>query len=166
MPGSGKTLFGNILKERGYQVVSMGDVLRKRYEKDAKIGERLMDYAKRIREIYGDGVVARLSLEEVDPKAKRVAFEGVRSLAEVEEFARLGNPIVVSVHSPPSLRYSRLMARQRSDDSTKIEELKRRDYQEIAIGIGGVIAMADYVILNTGTIEDFKRQAEDILNKL
>jgi len=86
MPGSGKTLFANLLKEKGFIVISMGDVLRKRYEKEAKYGERLMDYAKRIREIYGDGVVARLSIEEINQSASKIAFEGVRSLSEVEEF--------------------------------------------------------------------------------
>ncbi|MCY0874124.1 MAG: AAA family ATPase [Acidianus infernus] len=166
MPGSGKTLFANILREKGFYVISMGDVLRKRYEKEAKIGERMMDFAKRIREIYGEGVVARLSMEEITPTMSRIAFEGVRSLAEVDEFRRLGDPIIIAIHSPPSLRYQRMISRMRPDDSKNIEDLRRRDLDEIRLGIGGVIALADYIIINDSTIDDFKKRAEEIILRI
>ncbi|WP_338078083.1 AAA family ATPase [Acidianus infernus] len=166
MPGSGKTLFANILREKGFYVISMGDVLRKRYEKEAKIGERMMDFAKRIREIYGEGVVARLSMEEITPTMSRIAFEGVRSLAEVDEFRRLGNPIIIAIHSPPSLRYQRMISRMRPDDSKNIEDLRRRDLDEIRLGIGGVIALADYIIINDSTIDEFKKRAEEIILRI
>ncbi|BDC19746.1 hypothetical protein HS5_26360 [Acidianus sp. HS-5] len=166
MPGSGKTLFANVLKEKGFYIISMGDVLRKRYEKDAKIGERMMDFAKRIREIYGDGVVARLSMEEITPNMGRVAFEGVRSLAEVDEFKRLGSPIIIAIHSPPSIRYERMMARMRSDDSKSVSDLRRRDLDEIKLGIGGVIALADYMIINDSTIDEFKKRAEEVILRI
>ncbi|MFP3217976.1 AAA family ATPase [Acidianus sp.] len=166
MPGSGKTLFANLLREKGFYVISMGDVLRKRYEKDAKIGERMMDFAKRIREIYGEGVVARLSMEEITPTMSRIAFEGVRSLAEVEEFKRIGNPIIIAIHSPPSLRYQRMISRMRPDDSKNIEDLRRRDLDEIRLGIGGVIALADYIIINDTTIDEFKKRAEEVILRI
>ncbi|MFP3164811.1 MAG: nucleoside monophosphate kinase [Acidianus sp.] len=166
MPGSGKTLFANLLREKGFYVISMGDILRKRYEKEAKIGERMMDFAKRIREIYGEGVVARLSMEEITPTMSRIAFEGVRSLAEVEEFKRLGNPIIIAIHSPPSLRYQRMISRMRPDDSKNIEDLRRRDLDEIRLGIGGVIALADYIIINDSTIDEFKKRAEEVILRI
>ncbi len=166
MPGSGKTEFAKMLKEKGFQVISMGDVLRKRYEKEARHGEKLMDFAKRIREIYGEGVVARLSVEEVLPSTRFVAFEGVRSLYEVEEFKRLGEPLIVAIHSPPKVRYARMMSRMRQDDSKDVEELRRRDMDEIKLGIGGVIAMADYVVLNDSSIEEFKRRSEEVIQRI
>ncbi|AWR95084.1 AAA family ATPase [Acidianus brierleyi] len=166
MPGSGKTLFANLLKEKGFTVISMGDALRKRYEKDAKYGERLMDYAKRIREIYGDGVVARLSIEEITQSTTKIAFEGVRSLAEVEEFKRIGEPLIVAIHASPQLRYSRMTARMRADDSTDVNILRKRDLDEISLGIGGVIAMADYVVVNDSTVEEFKKKSTDIIERI
>ena len=42
MPGSGKSLLSSILKERGYTVIVMGDSVRKRFEKEARHGERLI----------------------------------------------------------------------------------------------------------------------------
>ncbi|MEM4096003.1 MAG: AAA family ATPase [Metallosphaera sp.] len=166
MPGSGKSLLSSILRERGFSVIVMSESVRKRYEKDARHGERLMDYAKRLREIYGEGIVARLSIEEIRGSTEKVAFDGVRNLAEVEEFSRLGNPLVVAVHSPPKLRYERMKRRMRSDDSVRDEDLRRRDLEELSLGIGSVIALADIVIVNDSTEEEFKRRASEILGKI
>ncbi|AEB94555.1 AAA family ATPase [Metallosphaera cuprina] len=166
MPGSGKSLLSSILRERGFSVIVMSESVRKRYEKDARHGERLMDYAKRLREIYGEGIVARLSIEEIRGSTEKVAFDGVRNLAEVEEFSRLGNPLVVAVHSPPKLRYERMKRRMRSDDSVRDEDLRRRDLEELSLGIGSVIALADVVIVNDSTEEEFKRRALEILGKI
>ncbi|QKQ99423.1 AAA family ATPase [Metallosphaera tengchongensis] len=166
MPGSGKSLLSSLLKEKGFRVIVMSDSVRKRFEREARHGERLMDYAKRMREIYGDGIVARLSIEELRGTEDRVAFDGVRNLAEVEEFSRLGNPILIAVHSPPNVRYERLMKRLRADDSSRVEDLRRRDMEEISLGIGGVIAMADYVVVNDGTEEDFKRRVAELMGKI
>ncbi|MEM3320219.1 MAG: dephospho-CoA kinase [Metallosphaera sp.] len=155
-----------MLRERGFSVIVMSESVRKRYEKDARHGERLMDYAKRLREIYGEGIVARLSIEEIRGSTEKVAFDGVRNLAEVEEFSRLGNPLVVAVHSPPKLRYERMKRRMRSDDSVRDEDLRRRDLEELSLGIGSVIALADVVIVNDSTEEEFKRRASEILGKI
>ncbi|AWR99918.1 AAA family ATPase [Metallosphaera hakonensis] len=166
MPGSGKSLLSSILKEKGYTVIVMSDSVRKRFEKDARHGERLMDYARRLREIYGEGIVARLSIEELKGREEKVAFDGVRNLAEVDEFSRLGKPLIIAVHASPATRYERLKRRMRADDSVREEDLRRRDMEEIALGIGGVIAMADVVVINDSTEEEFKRRAMEALGKL
>lgn len=166
MPGSGKSLLADILKSKGFVVITMSEALKKRYEREARIGERLMDFAKRMREIYGEGIVARLSMEEVPAGANKIAFDGVRSLYEVEEFKRLGEPVVIAVHSPPALRYQRLLARKRPEDPKDVEGLRMRDKDELKFGIGEVIAMADYIIVNDGTIDEFKKRAEEVLSRI
>ncbi|WP_338601866.1 AAA family ATPase [Sulfolobus tengchongensis] len=169
MPGSGKSEFSKILKEKGARIIVMSDVVKKRYSIEAKPGERLMDFAKRLREIYGDGVVARLSVEELESsKYNLVAFDGVRSLAEVEEFRRLlGDDIyIVAIHSPPKLRYKRMIERMRSDDSKEVSDLIRRDREELNLGIGEVIAMADYIIVNDSTYEEFKKRCDEVIDRV
>jgi len=169
MPGSGKSEFSKLLKERGAKIIVMSEVVKKRYLVEGKPGERLMDFAKRLREIYGDGVVARLSVEELETgKYDLVGFDGVRSLAEVEEFRRLlgDNIYIVAIHSPPKLRYKRMMERMRADDSKELSDLIRRDKDELSFGIGNVIAMADYVIVNDSTYEEFKRKSNEIIDRV
>ncbi|AOL15591.1 dephospho-CoA kinase [Sulfolobus sp. A20] len=169
MPGSGKSEFSKILRERGAKVIIMSDVVKKRYEKEAKIGESLMDFAKRLRQIYGEGVVARLSVEELDSsKYELVGFDGVRSLDEVEEFKRLlgSKTYIVAIHSPPNIRYKRMMDRSRMDDSRNLSDLLRRDREELGLGIGSVIAMADYMIINDSSYDEFKRRANEVIDKV
>lgn len=169
MPGSGKSEFAKLLREKGARVIVMSDVVKKRYSSEAKPGERLMDFAKRLREIYGEGVVARLCVEELGTGSyDLVGFDGVRSLAEVEEFKRLlgDNVYIVAVHSPPKIRYKRIIERMRSDDSKEISELMRRDREELKLGIGEVIAMADYVITNDSNYEEFKKRSEEVINRV
>lgn len=97
-----------------------------------------------------------------------VVFDGVRSLAEVEEFKRLlGDSVyIVAVHSPPKIRYKRMIERLRSDDSKEISELIRRDREELKLGIGEVIAMADYIITNDSNYEEFKRRCEEVTDRV
>ena len=72
--------------------------------------------------------------------------------------------------APPKLRYQRITNRSVEDDKdlrfrnfTK-EEAEKRDYAEIEnIEKGGPIAMADFTIVNTGTIDELKEKAKEFL---
>jgi len=63
MPGSGKDTLSQAIKERGYKVIVMSEVLKERYAKEALPGERLMDFAFRMRRERGRGFVAELPRE-------------------------------------------------------------------------------------------------------
>jgi len=166
MPGSGKGELARIFQEFGIKVITMSDVLRERYYKEAKEGERLMDFAMRMRKLYGKGVVAKMSIEKISKDEKIVVFDGVRNWEEIEEFKKLGEVIIIAVHSPPKLRYERLLKRGRKDDALTIEGLIKRDWEELEMGIGNVIALADYVLVNDTTIEEFKSKAKELIKRL
>jgi hypothetical protein len=53
MPGSGKGELSRLFQEKGIKVIVMSDVLRERYRAEAKEGERLMDFAFRMRVYTG-----------------------------------------------------------------------------------------------------------------
>ena len=165
MPGSGKGELAKLFQEMNVKVITMSDVLRERYYKEAKEGERLMDFAIRMRKLYGKGVVAKMSIEKIHNE-KIVVFDGVRNWEEIEEFKKLGEVIIVAVHSPPKVRYERLLKRARKDDTLTVEGLMKRDWEELEMGIGNVIALADYVLVNDSTIEEFKNKAKELVKRL
>lgn len=165
MPGSGKGELAKLFREKGVKVITMSDVLRERYNKEAREGERLMDFAIRMRMLYGKGVVAKMCIEKIGNE-DLVVLDGVRNWEEVEEFKKYGNVIIIAVHSPPRLRYERLLKRGRKDDLPTIEGLIKRDWEELEMGIGSVIALADYIIVNDSTIEEFKSEAEELISRL
>ena len=78
--------------------------------------------------------------------------------------------IVVAVYAPPATRYKRLTERKIDADDLDLryrpsteEKAKARDAAEIENSDkGGPIAMADYTLTNTGSVEDLLEQLKQI----
>ncbi|MCC6040980.1 MAG: dephospho-CoA kinase, partial [Desulfurococcaceae archaeon] len=87
-------------------------------------------------------------------------------LREVEVFKRYGSVITVAVHSSPKTRFERLLRRKRPGDPSTYEEFYERDMTELRFGLGDVIALADYVVVNEGDIEEAKAKSREIFMKI
>lgn len=165
MPGAGKEEFIRVAIEEGYNVIRMGDVVRIEAAKrciennDRGIG----GFAHSERQIYGYDIWARRTsdLIEKDP----TIIDGCRGIAELEVFRRrLDNEVlVIAIHASPKTRFLRLRNRDREDAPKDWDEFMERDQRELGWGLGKVIATADYMIVNEGTLEDFKRNVREIL---
>lgn len=169
MPGSGKSVIVDAAKQLQVPVYTMGDVVReetlKRY---GTITPDLMIKTSRLlREELGDEAVALKTLEKIHSKCNLVVvIDGVRSLVEVEVFKRHGNVVIVAVHASPKTRFTRLLRRKRPGDPISYEDFVKRDKIELELGLGSVIALADFVIVNEGSIEEARSQAARILAEL
>jgi len=168
MPGSGKSIVVSVARELGVPVYTMGDVVReetfKRY--GAINAELMVATSKRLREEFGDQVIALRVLERVREERGLVLIDGVRSLKEVEVFRAHGGVVIVAVHASPKTRFSRLLSRGRPGDPSSYEDFVRRDMVELEFGLGSVIALADYMIVNEGTVEEAREQALKIMTNL
>jgi dephospho-CoA kinase len=158
MPGAGKSVIAKYLAESLHSnLVSMGDVMRREALKrgmslDLK---SMMEFAKRIREERGEAAVADLVLEHLKGVEDDIlVIDGVRSLAEIERFSKEAKVIVVAVHASPRERFRRLRRRGRKDDPKSWAEFRKRDLDELRIGIGNVIALADVMIVNEDVDEN------------
>jgi len=74
--------------------------------------------------------------------------------------------LVIAIDAPDELRRKRAISRGRTDDSKNLKDLKERDKREIHWGLQKVIADADIVIPNNGSLEDFKKQVLTVFKKL
>jgi dephospho-CoA kinase len=71
----------------------------------------------------------------------------------------------VAIITTRSMRYDRLS--RRPERPLSAEEAERRDYAEIEnVEKGGPIAIADYTILNDGSIEDLFRSMDGLLSTI
>jgi len=70
---------------------------------------------------------------------------------------------LIAVHSSPETRFQRLSKRKRSDDPQGWDVFCQRDLRELSVGQGDVIAVADYMIVNEGTYEEFKAKVNEVL---
>jgi dephospho-CoA kinase len=160
MPGSGKSIVVEVAKEHGYSVVTMGDVVREQTRKrgleptPANIGKIMLQ----LRAEEGNYVIAKKCIPKIQQQpSNRVLIDGLRSLYEVDIFKECFSKFVlVAVHAAPKIRFERLKIRGRSDDPQAFEVFHERDMRELSVGLGGVIGLAEKILVNDGSIEAFK----------
>ncbi len=169
MPGSGKGELSRLFREAGYPVYVCGDVVRREAERRGlpKDSRTLGGLMFALREEGGRAAIVRRLAPDVRSDPSRVVVvEGIRNLEEVEELRREFDVILVAVHSPPRLRYERLVARGRGDDPRTPEEFRERDARELRVGVGDVIALSDLVIRNDGTLADLEGEFKGLLRRV
>ena len=168
MPGAGKGSLSKIAKVNGFRVYNCGDVVR---EEALNQGETLDRLTLRklmytLREKEGPAVIIKRMMSKIDPQdTSPLLVEGVRSLEEVQELKKICPVILFAIHTSPKERYVRLRRRGRSDDPTDQNEFDRRDREELMIGLGNVIALADHMVVNEGGLTEFELTVRDSLRK-
>jgi dephospho-CoA kinase len=170
MPGAGKSVVVSVSRASGYGVVVMGDEMREEANRRSlkPSRENLERIMLELRRDEGDAVIAKKCVPKIERSAEpKVIVDGVRSLSEAEEFSkRFSRFNLMAVHSSPETRFKRLYHRRRSDDPESWEAFRERDLMELCVGLGNVIAMAEYVIVNEEKIEDMKRKAREVLGRV
>lgn len=167
MPGAGKAEIARIAKEKGYAIVVMGDEIREETKRRGlePTPENIGKIMLKLREEEGPTVVAKKCIPKIaNASTDIVLVDGIRSLHEVYEFEKnFPQFVLVTVHSSPETRFGRLFRRRRSDAPKGWKMFIERDLRELSVGQGNVIAMADYMIVNEGTLEEFKAKIREIL---
>jgi dephospho-CoA kinase len=169
MAGSGKTTLADILREKGFKVFTMGDVIRHelRMRNLSPTPENLGMMAEQIRKTGGDEAVAQKCVPLIigEPNNK-VAVDGIRSLEEVRTFEEAFETFLIAVHASPDIRYQRLKDRGRSDDPSNKQIFKERDQRELGFGMGKAIAMSNYIINNMNGLQHLELELEKLLTTL
>jgi dephospho-CoA kinase len=171
MAGSGKSEIARILQENGFAVVRFGDVTDDELDKQGRELNEANERSVResLREEHGMAAYAILNLPRIDAalKESNVVADGLYSWEEYLHLKQYygDDLIIIAVYSPPTMRYARLGSRRVR--LLTVTEATSRDHAEIEnMNKGGPIAMADYTIINTSTLADFKRQALEIISRL
>jgi len=167
MPGAGKATIRRMVEEMGCSVVVMGDEIRKEARRRGlkPTPENLGMIMLKLREEKGPAVVAERCIPKIEKTKTRVVIvDGIRSLPEVEKFKRhFPNFSLIAIHASPETRFKRLFRRRRSDDPKNWQAFLERDLRELGVGLGSVIATADYMIVNEGTKSQLKREMREVL---
>lgn len=170
MPGAGKSVVVGVAINRGYDIVTMGDVVRAETERKGlsltpeNVGKVMLE----LRQLEGTSVIARKCLGKIEEAAKQnVIVDGIRSTSEVEEFRKHFRKFnQLAVHASPDTRFKRLFRRQRSDDPNSWEIFKERDARELEVGLGSAIATAEFMIVNEQDLDTVKKSAREILKRI
>lgn len=169
MPGAGKSEVAQVLREAGFPVIVMGEVIREEIKRrgleanPANTAVIMLD----LRQREGPAAVARRCLDELKTSASdTVVIEGCRSIAELEVFQQYAEAVtVLCIHSSPSTRFARLRQRGRDDAPPEWSTFRERDLREISVGLGGVIALSDIMLINEGSIDALREAATSICER-
>ena len=170
MPGAGKSGVAEEFNEVGVPVIVMGDVIRNETRKRGL--EPNPENTKRVmlelREKNGPGAIASFCVDELKKiDSTIIVIEGCRSIAEVEVFDNCADSVVIiGIHASPKERYRRLQERNREDAPPSWEVFRERDLREISVGLGGVIALSDIMLVNEKTLAEFQAQSKELVKRL
>lgn len=173
MSGSGKSSVVDYLTKRGVPKIYFGGMIYKEMEKRGIeiTPETQGEFREMIRNTEGDDWVGRQVVTEakdlISAGQKRIVLDGLYSWAEYKLFKHEfpGMLTSIAVVIPKSLRYERLARRPERPFSAA--EIRDRDLSEIErLQKGAPIAMADYYILNDGSLDDLYTHLKAILSEI
>jgi dephospho-CoA kinase len=131
----------------------------------------LQSLGNELRQAHGPAYLARALYERAQAASGDAVIESIRAIAEAEFLKRAG-VILLAVDADRHTRYERVVRRGSATDKvdfdTWVVEEEREWHNEAAhdMNIPAVVAMADYTILNNGTLEELHAQVDAMLKKL
>lgn len=150
MPGARKSDAAKIFREFGCQIFNMSSIIR---EEILKINEipNPSNYHRigvKLRKQYGPAIIAKRTLSRIPNEGLFCVIDGIRSVEEVEFFRNNSDYFrTVCVHAARSVRFSRMRERSGPELDTQ-EDLVHQDYNDLCLGLGRVIALSDFMIIN------------------
>ena len=175
MCGSGKSTAIEYLTERGIPKVYFGGVIYKAMEEAGiartEDGESEKRFREEIRQKEGKDFVVLRAIKEakklIEAGQKHIVLDGLYSWTEYKILRKEWPTAmtVVAIIVPKALRRKRVA--ERPDRPFDAQAIAERDRSEIEnLEKGGPIAIADYYIDNSGTIEEFHERFGKLMKEI
>ncbi len=167
MPGSGKDELLGVARSMGLATLKMGDLVR---DETRRRGLPLTNasvarIASEERNKHGSAIWAQRALPKLTET--RMLVDGCRSDDEVTVYRHhFGDLFVLGIYASPETRHERMSTRGRPDDGVGLQEFYDRDRRELKWGIGNAFALADGMLLNEGPVDQFRRDARAMLERI
>ncbi len=173
---SGKGEAVRILKDHGLRTISLSDIVRREAAKIHPPLDRgqLQDLGNQLRTQGGAGVLGRMVRELIEAAEPGPwVIDGIRNPAEVAELRKMAGFVLVAIDSSMDAILARLKERGRSSDAFSEEELRMVLEREWGRGepeggqqVGPTMALADFLIDNSGSLLQLQTGLEALLKKL
>lgn len=133
----------------------------------------LRNIGNEFRKKFGSGYLVKMFLERKEKEGiENVIIESIRSTGEAKKLKEGGGKLLV-IDANRAKRYERIFARKSGKDlidfNTFVEQEEREWYGkegEHDMNMQGVMHMADYTILNNGSLEELHSQIETFLKTI
>jgi dephospho-CoA kinase len=178
--GSGKGTVVDILLEKGFHHYSARAFITEEIVK-RKLPvnrESMVSVANDLRLKYGPSYVAEALFQKAKLEGGNAVIESLRTVGEIEALRnkfgankKKGRKefILIAVDADIGTRYDRINSRKSETDSVSLEQFQVQESNEMMNtdqtkqNISACIELADFLIINDGTVDDLRRKVEDVL---
>ncbi len=164
---AGKGKAAAYLQKKGYIYFSLSDLIREELMREGQDISRnnLIKKGNELRKKFGPDILARLVMKKVKDKA---VIDSIRNPAEVIFLRNQKNFILLAIDAPVKLRYERAKKRGRNESASSLKEFMKKEKEEMTISkkeqqIHRCMKMADAIIINDSTLEEFYQKLEEWL---
>jgi dephospho-CoA kinase len=151
----------------GLATLKMGDLVREETRRRGlqPTNSNVARIATEEREKHGLGIWAQRALPRLTET--RMLVDGCRSDSEITVYRHnFGDLYVLGIFASPETRHERMSTRGRPDDGVGLQEFYDRDRRELKWGIGNAFALADGMLVNEGTLDEFRHAARSKLERI
>ena len=167
LAGSGKSSAVEYLTEKGFPKIYFGGVIYKAMDEAGieKTWDNQQQFREEIRRREGKDFVIKRVIKNihdlVNAGQNKIVLDGLYTWSEYKflkhEFP--GQVVVIAIVTPKYLRYQRMA--KRAERPMQPHEVDQRDWSEIEnLEKGGPIAIADYFIINDGSLEQLHQKID------
>lgn len=170
--GAGKgTIVDFLIREKGFLHFSVRAFISEEIVRRSLPVNRdsMVIVANSLRQQNSPSFITDCLYEKAVPAGKNSVIESIRTPGEVISLREKGQFILLAVDADPEIRFNRIIARQSETDHIDYRTFLENEKREMvssdpnAQNLSKCIEMADYKLLNNGTIEQLNRQVEEIL---
>jgi dephospho-CoA kinase len=174
---SGKTSVKDFFLSRfpSSYFISLSDIIKEELLKEGKElkRENFIEKGNELRKRYGSQILVEVATLTLPKNTNNliVIIDGVRNPGEVEYLKKKfgKNFVLIAVDAPKELRFKRLLERKKEGDPQTFEEFNEIDetdngknQPEYGQRVGECLKLADYLIINDGSLEELNKKLEKI----
>lgn len=168
--GSGKTVVSKYLASRyGANQMRFSQILMDILERLHIPAEReaLQKLGHALRSSVGEDVIVNAFREDVAKNhSEFIVVDGIRYPNEVDMLRSFENNILLYVDAPAEVRYQRCVERnEKGEGGISFNGFLAAEKRKTERHLDSVAELSDYVIENTGSIEELHRRVDEILEE-
>ena len=171
---AGKGTIVNILKSQGFKHYSVRDFLVEEINlRGLPVNRDSMVFvANDLRQNNSPSYIIEKIYEKAKNDGSNCVIESLRTPGEISFLKDNGNFYLISINADPRIRYDRATERKSETDEISFERFCEQERIEMTNedptkqNIQRCIEMADFRILNNGSIEELKKDMREILKKV
>jgi dephospho-CoA kinase len=165
--GSGKGEAVQFFHSRGYESHSLSDLIREALDREGlkQTRDNMIKKGNELRETGGADILARKTLQRITGNA---IIDSIRNPDEIRYFKKTKSFVLLAIDAPVELRYLRTIKRGRDESAKTLKEFIDKEAEEKTDEARGqqlqtCMDMADFVVINDGTLEEFYEKLEKYL---